>query len=420
MSSENQDVARSDLPGDLIASLPPSVKMPAWAPWKAIIFKALDGWSEGQLTLILPDRQVYTFGDPKESLPDVTVVIHSPKVFRRLVLGGVLAFSESYLDGDWSCSDLTDLFRLFLENGTQSKRIYSLGRLSHWTKRLRHFRNRNTRRGSQRNIAYHYDLGNSFYKAWLDPSMTYSSAYKIADDESLEVAQQRKYERVLDLAECPVGGNILEIGCGWGGLAERAARRGCKTHGITLSREQLAYARERSVKQDFADSARFELRDYRDTTGEVDAIVSIEMIEAVGHENWNHYFSVIRDRLKPGGVAVIQAIVIADERYETYKNGVDFIQRYIFPGGMLPSPSELHKSVEKVGLSVEESEYFGKDYARTLSIWNKDFQVAWPQLQPLGYDERFRRMWEYYLTYCEAGFLAESIDVGFFKIRKPA
>ncbi|WP_350333607.1 cyclopropane-fatty-acyl-phospholipid synthase family protein [Coralliovum pocilloporae] len=421
MTTDNNQMAETNL----ATPLSPSVQMPAFAPsvfspWQSIAFKALDGWSEGHLTLIMPDRRVCSFGTQAPGLPDVTVTIHAPRVFRRLVLGGVLAFAESYMDGDWSCSDLTDLFRLFLANGAQSRKVYNLGRLAQWSDRLRHFMNRNTKRGSRRNIAYHYDLGNDFYKAWLDASMTYSSAYQTRAEEPLEEAQARKYERVLDLAGCKEGHSVLEIGCGWGGLAEHAARRGARTHGVTLSREQLAYARARSVEHGFADKAKFELCDYRDTSGQVDNIISIEMIEAVGHENWNRYFSVIRDRLKPGGSAVIQAIVIADDRYEDYKNGVDFIQRYIFPGGMLPSPSALRNTIEEAGLSLVEEEYFGEDYAHTLAVWNKDFQKAWPSIAPLGYDERFRRMWEYYLTYCEAGFLAKSIDVGFFKIVKPA
>jgi len=378
----------------------------------------LEGLHHGRLTITLSSGRIISAGQVSKDHPDVQVTVHSSRAFRRIAIGGHMAVAETYMDGDWSCNDLTGLFEIFLINTGALNNLYEKGRLVLWIDRLRHLFNRNSKRGSRKNIAHHYDLGNNFYAAWLDPSMTYSSAYQFKSGEPLERAQKRKYQRVLELAETQKGHSLLEIGCGWGGLAREAASAGVKVHGITLSEQQLDYVNKNASGDGFSNNLSFELCDYRDVDGTYDHIISIEMIEAVGHENWARYFDVIKKRLKPGGVAVLQAITIDDDRYEEYRDGVDFIQRYIFPGGMLPSTSALRESIRNSGLELVECEYFGEDYCNTLRQWHTAFEHQWSRIETMGYDERFRRMWRFYLTYCEAGFKAKSIDVGFFKIRR--
>ena len=276
----------------------------------------------------------------------------------------------------------------------------------------------NSREGSKRNIADHYDLGNAFYRLWLDPGMTYSSAIFESAGETLEAAQERKYQRILEWLEAEPGQRLLEIGFGWGGLAERAARQDLHVTGLTLSREQLAYARERM--QEIGLFARTDLRyeDYRDASGRYDRIASIEMIEAVGAENWPLYFKTLRDRLMPGGIAVLQAITIAEAHFETYRRKPDFIQRYIFPGGMLPTAAIIREEAERAGLVLDRSETFGASYALTLWRWLERFDRAWPELRKLGFDDAFRRLWTYYLTYCAVGFETGRIDVGLYRVRR--
>ena len=273
-------------------------------------------------------------------------------------------------------------------------------------------RNRNSKTGSRRNIARHYDLGNAFYREWLDPTMTYSSAAFGHETETLEAAQARKYDLLLDRLDARPGDKVLEIGCGWGGFAEHAARtRGCKVTGITISRAQHDFARERIQRQGLNEQVEIRLQDYRDTRERFDRIASIEMFEAVGESYWPIFFETLRDRLVEGGRAAMQVITIADRHFDYYRGRPDFIQRYIFPGGMLPSPRAFTQESERAGLTVERMEGFGPCYARTLAEWNRRFQGAWHRLEPLGYDARFKRMWEYYLAYCEAGFRAGTIDV---------
>jgi cyclopropane-fatty-acyl-phospholipid synthase len=286
--------------------------------------------------------------------------------------------------------------------------------------RLRHRLNANTRRGARRNIERHYDLGNAFYRVWLDAGMSYSSALYATGTERLEDAQTAKQDRAIDLMALSGGERILEIGCGWGGLAERMLHRGAgHVTGLTLSPAQLAHATEHLAMSGLSDRSSIQLRDYRDSTGTYDRIVSIEMIEAVGEAWWPSYFATIRDRLKPGGIAVIQAITIAEDRFEDYRSSADFIQRYIFPGGMLPTVPELHRQIARAGLSLRSSETFGDSYARTLAEWRRRFHAAWPDIQPLGFDDRFRRIWDYYLSYCEAGFRAAATDVGLYVVSRP-
>ncbi|GHB29855.1 cyclopropane-fatty-acyl-phospholipid synthase [Pseudovibrio japonicus] len=387
--------------------------------WKTLLDRLLLNLTQGHLGIILPNGRMLSYGNQSGTGPVVTVTILRTRLLWRLLSGSSLALAEGYLEEDWQCNDLRSLFDLLVANKHVIQSTSQRGTLSRAIARLRHLANSNTLSGSKRNIAYHYDLGNNFYSQWLDKTMTYSSAYKLQKHETLEQAQRRKYAHVLQLTQTRPDQKILEIGCGWGGFAEHACQAGRHVHGITLSQEQLKFAQARLQAQQTKGSASLELRDYRETEGQYDAIVSIEMIEAVGEENWSGYFEKLKARLKPGGTAVIQSILIADDKFRTYRKNVDFIQHYIFPGGLLPSPRELARQIEQQDLELVTQEFFGADYEQTLAIWRKSFFQNWPEIAKLGYDNRFKRMWHYYLAYCEAGFAQGTIDVGLFQIKKP-
>ncbi len=338
-----------------------------------------------------------------------------PKGIRR----GTIGFAQAYMDGDLTTPDLVAVLRFFLHNETALEaaggRLFSV-RLPD---RLYHMLRPNTRAGSKRNIAEHYDLSNDFYRLWLDESMTYSSAYFADGANDLASAQHAKYRRVIDALAPRAGDRVLEIGCGWGGFAEVAAgERDLSVTGITLSREQLAYAGRRIAQAGLAGRCDLRFEDYRDTSGTYDRIASIEMIEAVGEANWPAYFATLAARLRASGTAAIQAITIAEPLFERYRQGVDFIQRYIFPGGMLPTREVIAREAAKAGLALDGVETFADCYARTLREWRARFNAAWPQIAPLGFDERFRRRWDYYLAYCEAGFTERTIDVGIYRLVK--
>jgi cyclopropane-fatty-acyl-phospholipid synthase len=286
--------------------------------------------------------------------------------------------------------------------------------------RLMHRMNANTKRGSRRNVTHHYDLGNGFYQRWLDAGMSYSSALFSRSDQTLEDAQAAKQARTIALLQLRGGERVLELGCGWGGLAERLVRAaGCHVTGVTLSPAQLEYAAARLRAPELRSRTDVRLQDYRDVTGCYDRIVSIEMMEAVGEAYWPAYFRTLRDRLRPGGRAVLQAITIAEDRFEDYRRRPDFIQRYIFPGGMLPTISEIRRQAAQAGLKLRSVETFGASYARTLAEWRHRFLAAWPEIQSRGFDQRFQRMWNYYLAYCEGGFRAGAIDVGLYVMDRP-
>ena len=324
------------------------------------------------------------------------------------------------MDGEWTTTDLTALLRLMQRNeGAMGHHKMMAGWLR-LLSRVQHRLNGNTKRGSRRNIAHHYDLGNAFYETWLDETMTYSAAlFDGAEDRDLVAAQNRKNEAIAEMAEIKPGQEVLEVGCGWGGFAAHAAKeRGAKVRGITLSREQRAYAIKRMASLSLSDKVEIGLTDYREATGQYDAIVSIEMFEAVGEKYWDRYFTMLRESLKPGACAVIQSITIEDERFDAYKRNADFIQKYIFPGGLLPSPAEFRRMSNAHGFQIEAEMFFGPDYGTTLSLWQRSFQAAWPDIRAQGYDTRFKRMWEYYLSYCEAGFRESIVDVGLFKLRR--
>lgn len=402
------------------ATLPATRLTPPWWRWMApgrdvwveALLRLAAGIGEGRIAVTTPDGRRLAFG--RAGGPQAELTLLTPRTARRLFLGGPVGFAESYLDGEWESGDLPALVDLAARNvdrvmaaagGTVPFRLLN---------RLRHLSRRNTRRGSRRNIAQHYDLGNDFYRLWLDAGMAYSSGLYADGVETLEDAQDAKMRRVADLLDLSPGQRVLEIGCGWGGLAAHLAACGVHVTGITLSHEQLAWATGR-----LGGAADLRLQDYRDVSGTFDRVVSIEMIEAVGEEHWPRYFATLRDRLAPGGVAVVQAITIADRLFDGYRREADFIQRHVFPGGMLPSPTVIATHALHAGLRAEEPVMFGASYARTCAEWRRRFLAAWPDVARLGFDERFRRLWDYYLAYCEGGFRAGTIDVGLYRFVRP-
>jgi cyclopropane-fatty-acyl-phospholipid synthase len=380
------------------------------------VLKTLERLAQGRLQLTLPDGNTLDFGPGGAG---AELAVRDWRAFNRIVYSGDIGFAEGWLEGDWTSGDLPGLLTLLARNrAALDGAVYGSlpGRLVHG---ILHALRANTRNGARRNIAAHYDLGNAFYRLWLDPGMTYSSALFEGDaTRSLEQAQDAKLERILEQLAAPAGGHVLEIGCGWGSFAERAARRGLRVSGITLSREQLAYARSRIAAAGLSHRARFELRDYRDLHARADAIVSIEMLEAVGERWWPAYFDKLAACLPPGGRALVQSIVIDDALFERYRTGSDFIREYVFPGGMLPSLARVQREAARAGFDVIGTQAFGLDYARTLALWRARFSAALPQVRALGFDARFERLWTFYLAYCEAGFLSGSTDVAQFLLRR--
>ena len=368
----------------------------------------------GRLRVTLPSGEEI---DCEGSSPGVEadLTIHKWRALRRLASGGDIGFAKSYIDGDWSTSDLTRLIELVAVNGPDivaRMSGHALFRAANW---LSHLRRANTRAGSRRNIEEHYDLGNDFYRLWLDGSMLYSSAVYAGETDTLEEAQRRKMDHILELLDVSPGQSVLEIGCGWGALACEIARKAdVRVTGITLSPSQLAFAADRVRTRRLEERVDLRIEDYRDTRGQFDRIVSIEMIEAVGLKYWPSYFDTLGKGLKPGGVSVVQAITISEDRFEAYRARPDFIQRFIFPGGFLPTKSALALAATRAGLELRETRHFGASYALTLREWRKRFVQAWPQIRELGFDDQFKRLWEYYLCYCEAGFKTGAIDVGLY------
>ncbi len=374
----------------------------------------------GAVTFVLPSGRTRTIGNPSTG-PHSTIKLNNFKLLNKGLQRGTVGFAEAYIKGDIECDDLTALFRFFLKNRSHlTKANPGLFRRAAQDVAF-HLSRRNTKEQAKQNIAEHYDLGNDFYSLWLDPTMTYSSAYFESGDQSLEDAQRAKYRRVAEMAGMTEGASVLEIGCGWGGFAEEtAANIGASVRGITLSNAQLKFARDRIEKKGLGNRATFAFEDYRDTKGEYDHIASIEMIEAVGEEHWPQYFGALHDRLKPGGTASIQAITIKEADFEHYRRNVDFIQRYIFPGGMLLTKEAMKEQGDRAGLVLEQVDCFGQSYANTLRLWYDRFLEVWNAIAKLGFDEEFKRKWVYYLNYCEAGFAEGSIDVGIYQYRRPA
>lgn len=371
--------------------------------------------ARGCLTVVTPDGATLVQQAPEQG-PDAVIVLHRWRAIRRLLLQSDIGFARAYCDGDFSSPDMTAVIELAAVNDPTLRALISGSWPARLINRALHLGRANTPRGSARNITAHYDLGNAFYAKWLDESMTYSSALYTQPGQTLEQAQAAKLDLIVSRLQLKGGERILEIGCGWGALAERLAREGCHVTGITLSPSQLAYARNRIEAAGLSESVDLRLQDYRDVTGQFDRIVSIEMIEAVGREFWPSYFATLRNCLKPDGRIVLQAITIEDRRFASYASGADFIQHYIFPGGLLPSPSAMREQIAAAGLSLAERFSFGDSYALTLQEWRRRFLIQWQSISPLGFDEPFRRLWEFYLCYCEGGFRSAATDVGLFAL----
>ena len=383
------------------------------------VFDVASRMQTGQLDFALPDGRVFR-AKGKEPGYVAVLEIYNPDTFARLIREGDLGFCEAYMEGWWSTPDLQAFLDLVhADNDELYDGFPGIGLVRAYEK-LRFWLQRNTKAQAKKNISYHYDLGNEFYGLWLDESMTYSSALFEPGQNSLEAAQEAKYASMIDQMGAQPGDHILEIGCGWGGFAEYAAKqRGLRLTCLTISEEQFKYAVERIEKAGLSDRVMIKLQDYRDETGLYDGIASIEMFEAVGEKYWPVYFNALRERLKPGKSATLQIITVQDRRWEVYKRGVDFIQKYIFPGGMLPSPKALHAEVLKAGLQVTRSIEFGESYSQTLRMWHDTFNAKWDRISALGFDDRFRLMWNFYLTSCAATFHSGNCDVTQITVTRP-
>lgn len=373
----------------------------------------------GDLTIRIPDGREFVIRG-RQPGPRADFLINDYRFASRLFRAGDIGFAEAYIDGLWDSSNVTAFLELFCRNRDLVSRLLADRPLTRIAQNVFHWFNRNTRRGARKNIEAHYDLGNAFYRQWLDQTVTYSSALFDGTDRSLDEAQTAKYRSLAQAMDLRPGASVLEVGCGWGGFAEFAAREyGARVTGITISREQLDFARQRMQDQGLSDLVEIRYQDYRDTQGEFDHIASIEMFEAVGEQYWRVYFDCLRNRLKSGGRAALQVITIRDDLYDSYRSEVDFIQRYVFPGGMLPSPEILQSLVDGAGFTETGVRRFGLDYAQTLAVWRDRFFAAWPQIEHLGFDTRFKRLWAYYLSYCEAGFRSRNTDVCQIAFSKP-
>lgn len=379
--------------------------------WKEVWRSILSTVTIGYLKVTHSDGSVAFYGKPSDSYAEL--VIHDDSFYSRVIFGGSIGLGEAYMNGIWSSPNLSQLLSLLAANvqkfGTYQK---GLSFINHWFNRAFHFLRNNNKKNSVSNIQAHYDLSNDFYKTFLDPSMSYSSAYFDGKMLNLEEAQLNKISRILELSKLEKGSRILEIGSGWGGLALEASSRGCFVKTITLSQAQYDYVEEKVKQSKLEDSIEISLQDYRDETGLYDKVVSCEMIEAVGKEYLGCYFRKIKDVLKKNGIAVLQAITIHDSSYEDYSRSCDWIQKHIFPGGHLPSLGIIQKHIDQIkGIEIKNVYSFGKDYATTLNYWDENFVKSLGEVKDLGFDESFQRKWRYYFSYCIAGFSNQMIDV---------
>lgn len=383
------------------------------------VFDMVQKLPRGRVDFILPDGRTFRAEAPEAGYVAI-VEVHNTDLFARLVREGDLGFSEAYLDGWWSSPDLMAFMDLISDDAEMVYDGFPGQTFVRAYEKMRFWLQSNSKRQARKNISYHYDLGNEFYGLWLDDTMTYSSAKYITGQESLEKAQTQKYASMVDEMGVKAGDHVLEIGCGWGGFAEYAAKeRGLRVTGLTISKEQFNFAVERIEKAGLSGLVEFKLQDYRDEKGTYDGIASIEMFEAVGEKYWPTYFETVRDRLKPGARGTFQIILVQDERWDAYRRGVDFIQKYIFPGGMLPAPTILRNQIRDAGLDVTQSIEFGDSYSETLRRWYDTFNEKWGEVAELGFDDRFRRMWNFYLTSCAGAFRGGICDVTQITVTRP-
>ena len=378
----------------------------------------MQGLEAGSIRFVLPDGRELVCETGRTG-PNAVMQFSTYAGIFRLSYGGYMGLGEGYLAGDWSTPSLRTVFQFGIVNQASLKRSLSGKAPARALRKVLKLVRRNSRSGSRRNIAYHYDLGNDFYRLWLDPTMTYSSGIYEAPKATLEDAQIAKYRRIIERLDIQPHHTVLEIGCGWGGFAEFAAREaGASITAITISEQQHSYAVERIALAGLQDKVDVQLRDYRELTGQYDRIVSIEMLEAVGEAYWPDYFRIVQQSLTGDGQAMIQVITVPDERFDGYRRKSDFIQRYIFPGGMLLSPGEMERQSGAAALAIEEAFYFGESYGRTLDRWHDRFIESWPKIEAQGFDDRFRRLWSYYLNYTAAGFHGGTINVGQFLLTR--
>jgi cyclopropane-fatty-acyl-phospholipid synthase len=401
----------ADLAGDRRAfrRLPELKGAPA--VFRAALRLIARNWAIGAVTFFLPSgEELFIAG--REPGPHARLTIHDYRFIRRALAAGDIGFAEAYIAGEFDTPNLPDLLYVFAANWDRVHHV-TMGNPLAWTmNRIRHALKPNSRQGAKKNIHAHYDLGNAFYAQWLDPTMTYSSAKFERSGQPLPEAQTAKYRALAESMGLQSGQSVLEIGCGWGGFAEYAAREvGAKVTAITISEEQYAFAKQRMFAAGLNERAEIKLVDYRDVDGRFDRVASIEMFEAVGERYWPSYFGKISETLAPGGRAGLQIITIKDQYFEEYRSRADFIQKYIFPGGMLPSEERLKRVTDKAGFTWTGIERFGLDYADTLAQWHASFDKAWSDIRPLGFDERFRKLWKFYLSYCEAGFRTQRTNV---------
>jgi cyclopropane-fatty-acyl-phospholipid synthase len=405
---------------DMMVAVPPRDR------WSRVALKLASMIRCGHLTVVLPDGSTHRIDAPHDG-PEATIVLKDRQAIKKLVMGGNVGLAEAYIDGLWESPDLRAVMALAAANEAEWEAALAGSPWMRIVNTVLHKLRPNTRKGAKRNIVEHYDLGNEFYAQWLDPTMTYSSALFSHPEQTLKEGQLAKIHRLCQAIELKPGMTLLEIGCGWGAFAEVAARDyGARVTGVTLSPSQLAYGQARIAAAGLQDQVELRLQDYRDVSEQYDRIASIEMFEAVGEKFWPVYFNTLRERLLPGGLVGLQTITIEDRLFPTYQRSADFIQRHVFPGGMLPSPKRLREEVARAGLAWQGEHWFGQDYAETLARWNESFQSVWPRisgatrLSRMPADLRFKRLWEYYLLYCETGFRAGWTDVGQILLAKTA
>lgn len=376
-------------------------------------------FNKGRLDMVLPDGRTLRF-EGKEPGPAAEMIVHDEKFMRTVAARGDIGFAEVFMDEKFDTPDLATLLEYFSTNWDDAGKLVIGSAIARFFANLRHVSRANTKKGSKRNILAHYDLGNDFYSAWLDPTMTYSSAIYASKGQALQDAQLAKYRSIARNLALKPGDRVLEIGSGWGGFAEVAAREfGAHVTSVTISDAQHDYAVKRIADAGLSDKVEIVMSDYRDVTGKFDAVASIEMFEAVGEEYWPSYFGKIADVLKPGGRAALQIITIEDKEFDNYRKRADFIQHYIFPGGMLPSVKRLKEETERAGMGFAVDRMFGQSYALTLDEWARRFELVWDKIKSGKFDEQFRRLWLYYFAYCSAGFRTGRIDVGQFVLTKP-
>ena len=379
--------------------------------WDKIFLKGIKKFPYGSLQIEWPDGKSQKI-DAIHKGPNAKLKIVDSNVVREIIQGGSIKFAELYISKRIITNNLTNLMHYCALNNDQAEETFKITIFRYLYNKYLHFKNKNTKIQAKKNISHHYDLGNQFYKYWLDKSMTYSSAIFNGKNDNLELAQNNKYQKLADLSSIKNGDNILEIGCGWGGFSEFLAKNyDCQITALTISREQFKFTTERMEKANLTSKVKVVFCDYRNIKGQFDKVLSIEMFEAVGREYWKTFFEKIKTILKPNGNVGLQLITIDDKIYNVYKNNPDFIQKYIFPGGMLPSVEVLKNIIENTSFRINSINSYSNDYAKTLNIWNKEFNRNWTKIEKLGFDERFKLLWNYYLSYCEGGFLSKNIDL---------